>query len=105
MKYNVGDKVRIKSFIWYNENKKMRLRSCIECGKMLFTPKMSKFCGEIITITGIIEGCYIDETAHFWTDEMIECKVEEETFTKFEKIPSGAFAERIYRQQYDDSLI
>ena len=24
---------------------------------------------------------------------------------KIEKIPSGAFAERIYRQQYDDSLI
>jgi hypothetical protein len=35
----------------------------------------------------------------------IAFKVEEETSTKFEKIPSGAFAQRIYRQQYDDSLI
>ena len=77
MKYKVGDKVRIKSFDWYNENKQMQLRSCIECGKMLFTPKMSKFCGEIITIAGIIKGCYIDETAHFWIYEMIEGLVEE----------------------------
>ena len=55
----------------------MHIRSCIECGELLFTPYMSKFCGEIVEIADIKNGCYMDTKVHFWTDEMIECKVED----------------------------
>ena len=77
MKYEIGDKIRIKSLDWYHENKQMHIRSCIECGELLFTPYMSKFCGEIVEIADIKNGCYMDTKVHFWTDEMIECKVED----------------------------
>ena len=50
MIYNVGDKVRIKSKEWYDENKD-------EDGNVnipfLFNSEMSYYCGEITTITKI----------------------------------------------------
>ena len=82
MKYNVGDRVRIKSLDWYNENKN-------HCGEIplfkprgLFVPDMSRYCNNIMTIKDICYGtCYRmkeDFWNYNWTDEMIECKVEEE---------------------------
>ena len=86
MKYKVGDKVRIKSLDWYNENKN-------HCGEIplfksrgLFVPDMSRHCNNIMTIKDICYGtCYRmkeDFWNYNWTDEMIECKVEEETKPK-----------------------
>ena len=83
MKYKVGDKVRIKSIDWYNENKD-------KWGVVLlgldikFYPNMAKCCGKVLTIKHALNGVYITEEfdAFNWTDEMIECKVEEETKPK-----------------------
>ena len=75
MKFNVGDRVRIKSIDWYNENKD-------KYGDVnFFIEEMSKFCGEIMTIKHISEVSYIMEEsdiAYGWTDEMFEELVEEE---------------------------
>ena len=85
MKYNVGDKVRIKSLDWYNENKD--INGNVHCGDKVFDNYMSVFCGSIVTIGGVYPyNAYdIREDMHCraWTDEMIECKVEEETKPKF----------------------
>ena len=78
MKYEVGDKVRIKSLDWYNENKdKIGL---IYFDYANFIPEMSQYCDEILTIKRVVEGCEyycVSECIFAWTDEMIECKVEE----------------------------
>jgi hypothetical protein len=79
MRYKVGDRVRIKSLDWYNENKD---EFGVSCSTQRFTPNMSWYCGKILIISCIIEskGCYkMLDAYYYWTDEMIECKVEEET--------------------------
>ena len=77
MKYKVGDKVRIKSLDWYNENKDEY--GYVDCGSREFFIKMSLWCGKIATIKEICRtNCYhLEEYDFDWTDEMIECKVEE----------------------------
>ena len=91
LKYKVGDKVRIKSIDWYNENKdsngnvvfssKVTHFSWRENVRTVFTKDMSKFCGKVVTIEtvwtvnySIVEGTNID----YFTDGMIEGLVEEE---------------------------
>ena len=80
MKYNVGDKVQIKSLDWYNENKDEL--GNMDCGDVLMTTEKSQFCGKIVTISNVsdvIDAYKIEEDneCYNWTDEMIECKVEE----------------------------
>ena len=80
MKYNVGDKVRIKSLDWYNENKN-KIGS-IYFDHANFIPEMSRYCGEILTINRVVEEFeqyLVSECAFLWTDEMIEGLVEEKT--------------------------
>ena len=76
MRYNVGDKVRIKSLDWYNENKDEY--GYIDCGSRAFFTKMSNWCGKIATIKEICKtNCYhLEEYDFDWTDEMIEGLVE-----------------------------
>ena len=75
MKYKVGDKVRIKSLDWYNENKD---------NLSFYTDSMALcFANEIVTIKsyGRYPDTYRideDEGDFLWTDEMIEGLVEEE---------------------------
>ena len=82
MKYNVGDKVRIKSLDWYNENKDED--GIVELSTHIFTPGMSQFCGKVVTIEDVFEDIddnvvyYIEEIDYDWTDEMFECLVEED---------------------------
>ena len=80
MKYKVGDKVLIKSLDWYNENKD--INGNVHCGDKVFDNYMSVFCGSVVTIGGVYPYTAYDirEDMHCraWTDEMIECKVEEE---------------------------
>lgn len=79
MKYKVGDKVKIKSLDWYNENKDET--DDIECSNNIwFYREMSKFCGKVMTISHIRADHYtmVEDLVGYWTDEMIECKVEEE---------------------------
>ena len=82
MKYNVGDKVRIKSLKWYNRNKNY----CGDVSLIKFTHSqfnflgvMSHYCGVVLTISEVNDGWYVmqEPTYDFcWTDEMIECLVE-----------------------------
>ncbi len=82
MKYKVGDKVRIKSIAWYNENKS-KSHGTVVCGGKYFDYDMREWCGKTMTIIAAHETCYSyimkeDGRKHFWTDEMIEGLVEEE---------------------------
>ena len=77
MKYQVGDKVRIKSLDWYNENKNKRGFICFDDTR--FISEMSRYCGEILTINRVMEEFehyFMSECAFTWTDEMIEGLVE-----------------------------
>ena len=82
MKYKVGDKVRIKNFDWYNENKDGG--GIVVLSTHVFIPEMSEYCGTIVTIKDVFEDIddnvvyYIEENDFDWTDEMIEGLVEEE---------------------------
>ena len=81
LKYKVGDKVRIKSLDWYNENKDEY--GFVDFSTSVFVPGMSQFCGKIVTIEDVFEEeddvVYCMEGIDYdWTNEMIECKVEEE---------------------------
>ena len=78
MKYKAGDKVRIKSLDWYNENKDET--DDIECSNNIwFYREMSKFCGKVMTISHDRVDHYtmVEDLVNYWTDEMIECKVED----------------------------
>lgn len=73
MKYKVGDKVRIKSLDWYNENK--NADGFVHCGDRVFDNYMSVFCEDIVTIGGVYPYGYDikeDMRCRTWTDEMIE---------------------------------
>ena len=94
MKYKVGDKVRIKSIDWYN---RYTNGTEVDCGAYPFTSDMKEFCGQERIIANVCQECYvllgIDDKFVF-TDEMIECKVEEETkpepkFKVGDKITNG----------------
>ena len=77
MKYKIGDKVRIKSLDWYNENKTSE--GCLVCGESHINPEMINMLGKIVTISSIEGNHYrIKEYAWNWTDEMIEGLVEED---------------------------
>mgnify|MGYP003309175316 FL=1 len=80
MNYKVGDRVKIKSLDWYNENKDET--DDIECSNNIwFYKEMSKFCGKVMTISHVRADHYtmVEDLVGYWTDEMIECKVEEKT--------------------------
>lgn len=77
MKYKVGDRVRIKSIDWYNENRDEADK--VECGNDYFVSDMVKYCGEIVTILSVLPAIYYikeDDGIFIWTDEMIESLVE-----------------------------
>ena len=82
MKYKAGDRVRIKSIDWYNENKDEN--GIVELSTHNFVPGMSKYCGMIATIDDVFEDTdsniayYMDGIDWDWTDEMIEGLVEED---------------------------
>jgi hypothetical protein len=88
MKFNVGDRVRIKSLNWYNQMLSIPSKIvgkndfvAIECGAHIFTKEMCKFCGRVMTIKDIGIDFYLmdeDVLGYEFTDEMIECKMEEE---------------------------
>ena len=76
MKYRAGNKVRIKSLDWYNENKGMN-------GLVgLFTPSMVKLCGMVVTLDTAYNGKYTameeDAKGYYLDDSMIEGLAEEE---------------------------
>ena len=74
MKYKVGDKVRIKSLDWYNENKNNCNEITFENNPhWRFVANQSDYCGQIATITAVSETAYrLEQIPWNWTDEMIE---------------------------------
>ena len=87
MKYKVGDKVRIKSTDWYNDNKDED--GDVHCSvNTLFVASNKKYLGTIQTIEHVYEckGRYTNNYIYHmtkidnvdWTDEMIEGLMEEE---------------------------
>lgn len=81
LKYKVGNKVRIKSLDWYNENKDEFGVVLIENGQYVFFESDTIWCGKVITIVDVCLDEYYtiaeDHGKHRWTDEMIEGLVEE----------------------------
>ena len=79
MNYKVGDKVKIKSLDWYNTNKDGF--GLIFCNHVCFDEKMTEFCGKTVTIAAQRNEKYYfimeDNCLSFWTDDMIECLVDE----------------------------
>lgn len=77
MKYKLGDRVRIKSLDWYNQNKDED--GFVHCGDRVFDDYMSVFCGSVVTIRGIYHTGYDiqeDMQCRTWTDDMFESLVE-----------------------------
>ena len=75
MKYKAGDKVRIKSLDWYNENNVNGDDILENIGIFPFFPYMARFCGQVLTIKDIHITYYTMEETDYhtcWTDEMIE---------------------------------
>jgi hypothetical protein len=72
MRYKRGDRVKIKSLKWYNENKDQHGR--VACGYHVFTEEMSKFCGctMIVCNRTNLGVMTMGGSASYWTDEMIE---------------------------------
>lgn len=74
MKYKVGDKVKIKSLDWYNENKNDF--GLIFCNNICFDEKMIEFCGKTVTIVAQRNEKYYfimeDNCLSFWSEDMIE---------------------------------
>lgn len=95
MKYKEGDKVRIKSKEWYNNNKD-KYGNVHLTGEYvwMFTERDSRFCDKVVTIffKGTTSYAIVEDNCEgFWTDEMIEGLVEEETpkFKIGDKITNG----------------
>lgn len=78
MKYKVGDKVRIKSLDWYNQNKDEDDNvPLIDSTNSYynFIEMMRGLCGKVMTISSVNSNYYDmveDAGKYFWTDEMIE---------------------------------
>ena len=76
MRYKNGDKVKIKSFDWYYSNSDCM--GDIQCGDWYFTLSQASYCGKVLTISAICDDFYMMKgIGHHWTDEMIECLVDE----------------------------
>ena len=98
MKYNVGDKVRIKSLDWYNENKDENGNIYCGDGLMLNPHNAGRFCGRILTIKEVNSDFYtVVEDCSYWNDNMIEGLAEETEIAQDAK----TFSEG-YNQGYDD---
>jgi hypothetical protein len=70
-KYNIGDKVKVKSIKWYNENKSDD--GFIFCRSRFFNPDMSTFCSCILTIKSINSNfIHVEENIFDWTEDMFE---------------------------------
>ena len=86
MKYSIGDKVKIKSKVWYEQmlsipNKKVWQNKLSEdyvgiwCGSQIFYKDMCVYCDRIMTIRGIVENSYYimeeDNCGYKFTDDML----------------------------------
>jgi hypothetical protein len=77
MRFNVGDRVRIKSLDWYNENKNDTGR--VVCGNLSLGCLNKGYCGKVFTIDKVYIDYYtVKENSAYWNDMMIEGLAEDE---------------------------
>jgi hypothetical protein len=72
VKYDIGDRVVVKSLEWYNENKNED--GAVDVPKT-FVRGMSSYCGRVVTIERKGWGSYYikeDSGSYIWSDEMFE---------------------------------
>ena len=100
MKFKVGDKVKIKSLDWYNENQDSL--GDVDCGCEIFLKEMAQYCGKIMTIFKTFDDdTYVMvedvEDEYFWCDEMIEGLADEsqEKMVSLDKV-KGWIKENMY---------
>ena len=102
MKYKIGDKIKVKSLEWYNENKNKY--GTVKCREAYFQPTMSKFCGNILTIKSIdktINAYIVEENNYYWDDDMFENLVEEEMY---KDVPNKISRVFIFDKNYQDKV-
>lgn len=116
MKYKVGDKVKIKSLDWYTKNKDENGDVYLKNG-LYFIVEMKEYCGDIMTIEKALNGydkcsniykMKDDDNSYSWTEEMIECLVEEskneiciQEYLKERNIPETSLEANSIREGYD----
>ena len=111
MKYKVGDKVKIKSLEWYNENSEY---SAVVQNGASFTDSMTEYCGKTAIVVKIYHESYdldIDDGDWYWYDWMFEDDfteniVESKIFNESELVEVMANNEIIYDgKTYKDSIV
>ena len=71
MRYKQGDRVRVKSLAWYNENKDKYGNVILP--HFCFASDMAVHCGKVYTISMVLtDWYYLAEVEGGWTDEMLE---------------------------------
>ena len=90
MKYKVGDRVRVKSLDWYNEQKNPIGVVWVPEG-IAFGKDRAYFCGKIVEIKAAYADRYtIHGSPWSWTDEMFEglAEAEEGLYKTKSRIPT-----------------
>lgn len=102
MRYKRGDRVKIKSLDWYNENKDQHGR--VACGYHVFTEDMSKFCGCTMIVCNItnLGVMTMGGSASYWTDEMIEGLADTETQEKMVSLDKAC---EVLKNTIDDDVL
>ena len=74
LKFKVGDKVRVKSLEWYNENKNLDGDIIDKEGQKngVFTKYMRSWCGDVIKIYSVKNNYYMANNGWTWYDWMLE---------------------------------
>lgn len=91
LKFKVGDKVRVKSLEWYNENKDGSGEITAKEGEKfgVFHPNMRYWCGDVIKINSVINFGYRSNNCWRWYDWMLEDDVvteEKQEVEQFEAV-------------------
>lgn len=71
-KYKAGDKVRVKSLVWYNLNKD--IKNNIREGSQAFVECMSEYCGKYFEVSYVSSNgiCHLKGNNWCWEDWMFE---------------------------------
>jgi hypothetical protein len=113
MKYKIGDRVKIKSLDWFNDNKRVSDNSVVCESKRSFTEHMSKWCGQEVTIMSIepspMYGDYytidIDSGAYRWDDGMLEDYGEQKPLDLTEILKNAPEGFELYSAVYGKSTL
>lgn len=100
MKYQIGDEVLVKDWEVMEKEFGVEWTGDIPCGMYLFTKEKKKYCGKIVTIKNVFNGCGCygtEEVCWGWTDEMFVNNVGLEVVCRVngEEFPLNVISEKI----------